>query len=55
MPCKNATQNLCHGSPRGGQRIVYPYQVGSSPIHGAKHKIVLIVRTVTSRESGLTL
>ena len=27
---------FCHSSPRGGQRIVYPYQVGSSPIYGAK-------------------
>jgi hypothetical protein len=27
---------LCRSSPRGGQLIVYQYQVGSSPIYGAK-------------------
>ena len=31
-------EDICHSSPRGGQRIVYPYQVGSSPIYGAKQK-----------------
>ena len=34
IPCGEI--KFCHSSPRGGQRIVYPYQVGSSPIYGAK-------------------
>ena len=42
-----------HSSPRGGQRIVYPYQVGSSPIYGARFALVSLVVEVLPCKQGV--
>jgi len=50
-----ALPDFSHSSPRGGQRIVYPYQVGSSPIYGA---IVKCYQGIVNRRinyAGLTV
>jgi hypothetical protein len=46
-------QVFSHSSPQGGQRIVYPYQVGSIPIYGASIFERMLAKSIERLRSNL--